>query len=207
MKNYNKIIEEIIEIGQRLGRKNYTPGYSGNISARFGKNIIITTSGSSNGFLTKEDFVETNFEGKAINSNKKPSSEKLLHIEFYKKRPDINYIIHVHPAGLSAFASSGKDLMSPIMAENVFYFGGIPLAEYGLPSSTDLVNNTAKYFADYDAILMANHGFIIGSKTLEDAYQKLEIAEEYAKTVIYTNVLGGAKILTNSEAEAILSLR
>ena len=54
---------------------------------------------------------------------------------------------------------------------------------------------------------MANHGFIIGSKTLEDAYQKLEIAEEYAKTVIYTNVLGGAKILTNSEAEAILSLR
>jgi hypothetical protein len=29
------------------------------------------------------------------------------------------------------------------MAENVFYFGGIPLAEYALPSSMELVENTS----------------------------------------------------------------
>ena len=68
------------------------------------------------------------------------------------------------------------------MAENVFYFGGIPLAKYALPSTMELVENTAKFFDKYDAVLMENHGFIIGSSTLEDAYQKLEIAEEYAKT-------------------------
>ena len=201
------LIEKMIEIGKRLGSKNYTPGYSGNLSARYGDNIIITTSGSSNGFLTKGDFVETDFSGKAVDSEKRPSSEKLLHLEFYKIRPDVNYIIHVHPAGLSAFASSGRDLMAPIMAENVFYFGGIPLAEYGLPSSVELVENTSKYFDKYDAVLMANHGFIIGSHSIEDAYQKLEIAEEYAKTVIYTEVLGGAKQLSNAQAESILALR
>ena len=190
-----------------MGYKNYTPGYSGNLSARFGDNVIITTSGSSNGYLKPEDFVEIDFSAKAVNSNKKPSSEKLLHLEFYKMRPDINYIIHVHPAGLSAFASSGRDLLQPIMAENVFYFGGIPLAEYALPSSMDLVHNTSVYFDKYDAVLMANHGVIIGSKTIEDAYQKLEIAEEYAKTVIYTEALGGAKLLTNEQANAILALR
>ena len=205
--NYSDIVAKLIEIGQRMGVKNYTPGYSGNISARYGNNVIITTSGSSNGYLTPEQFVEINFEGSAVNSDKKPSSEKLLHLEFYKKRSDINYIIHVHPAGLSAFASSGRDLMKPVMAENVFYFGGIPLAEYALPSSMDLVKNTSVYFDKYDTVLMANHGVIIGSKTLEDAYQKLEIAEEYAKTVIYTEVLGGAKLLTNEQADAVLALR
>lgn len=209
MMNCNKmdLIKDIIEIGHRLRDRNYSPGYSGNISVRLGDNVLITSSGSSNGYLTENDFVEIGFDGKPINSEKKPSSEKLLHIEFYKKRPDIHAVIHVHPAGLSAFASSGNDLIAPIMAENVFYFGGIPLAKYGLPSSTELVENTSKYFYDYDAVLMANHGFIIGSKSLEDAYQKLEIAEEYAKTVIYSNILGGAKILSDKEADAILSLR
>ena len=205
--NKKNIIKSIIEIGHRLGSKNYTPGYSGNISSRYKNHMIITTSGSSNGFLTENDFVETAFDGKSLEKDKKPSSEKLLHIAFYQKRPDVNHIIHVHPAGLSAFASSGLDLLEPIMAENVFYFGGIPLAEYGLPSSKKLVENTEKYFDKYDAVLMANHGFIIGSSTLEDAYQKLEIAEEYAKTVIYTKVLGGAKILDKQDANEILKLR
>lgn len=209
MMNYNKseIISNLIEIGRRMGAKNYTPGYSGNISARFGENIIITTSGSSNGYLSESDFVEMDFEAKSLEDGKKPSSEKLLHIEFYRVRQDINYILHVHPAGLSAFASAGKDLMEPVMAENVYYFGGIPLAEYALPSSTKLVENTAKFFKDYDAVLMANHGFIIGSKTLEDAYQKLEIAEEYAKTVIYSSVLGGPKPLNKTEQAKVLALR
>lgn len=206
---YNKkdAIKSIIEIGHRMSIRHYTPGYSGNISVRLSNTVLITASGSSNGYLNEDDFVEIDFDAKPVDSNKKPSSEKLLHLEFYKYRPEFNAIIHVHPAGLSAFASAGKSLLEPIMAENVFYFGGIPIAEYGLPSSTELVKNTAKYFKDYDAILMANHGVIIGSKTLEDAYQKLEIAEEYAKTVIYTKSLGGAKILSDEQAEAILKLR
>ena len=205
--SYRETAEKLIEIGKRLGSKNYTPGYSGNLSARIEEKVLITTSGSSNGYLSIDDFVLIDFEGKPVDSDKKPSSEKLLHLEFYRQRPDINYIIHVHPAGLSAFASAGKDLLEPIMAENVFYFGGIPLAEYGLPSSEDLVKNTSVYFKDYDCVLMANHGVIIGSKTLEDAYQKLEIAEEYAKTVIYTNILGGPKKLNEKQAQEILALR
>jgi len=201
------LILEMIEAGTFMGQKNYTPGYSGNISARYNNNIIITVSGSSNGKLSMNDFVEIDFAGNPVNSNLKPSSEKFLHIEFYKKRPDINYIIHAHPACLSAFAASGKDLMSPVMAENVFYFGGIPLAEYALPSSKQLVENTSSYFDKYDAVLMANHGVIIGSRTINDACQKLEIAEEYAKTVIFTGVLGGAKPLSDEEANKILELR
>ena len=97
--------------------------------------------------------------------------------------------------------------MAPIMAENVFYFGGIPLAEYALPSTMELVDNTVKYFDKYDAVLMANHGFVIGSKTIEDAYLKLELAESYAQVVINTQLLGGAKELTAKQAEAILKLR
>lgn len=201
------LTSEIIRYGKLCGEKNYTPGYSGNISARFKDGMLITTSGSSNGYLKKSQIVYTDMEGVSLERNKKPSSEKKLHAGIYKLRPEINYIIHVHAPYLSSFVSAGKDLMSPIMAENVFYFGGIPLADYALPSSTELVDNTVKFFDKFDAVLMANHGFIVGSKTMEDAYMKLELAESYAQVVINTTILGGAKILSDAESQAILDLR
>lgn len=201
------LTEKIIRYGRLCGEKNYSPGYSGNISARYKDGMLITVSGSANGYLTKNDVVYADFDGNSLERGKKPSSEKFLHIELYKMRPDFNFIIHVHSPYLSAFASSGKDLMAPIMAENIYYFGGIPLAEYALPSSMELVKNTAKYFNEYDAVLMANHGFIVASKTMEDAYLKLELAETYAQVVINTEILGGAKQLTQEQANEIYKLR
>jgi L-fuculose-phosphate aldolase len=207
MYSREELENKIIEYGRICGEKNYTPGYSGNISARYKDGMLITTSGSANGYLKHEQIVFTDFGGNSLETGKKPSSEKFLHIEIYKIRPEFNFIIHVHAPYLSSFASSGRDLMAPIMAENVFYFGGIPLAEYALPSTMELVNNTVKYFDKYDAVLMANHGFVIGSKTIEDAYLKLELAESYAQVVLNTEILGGAKILNDEQAQAILSLR
>lgn len=205
--DYKKTISELIYYGKLAGEKNFTPGYSGNFSARYGENIIITASGTANGYLTEEDFVVIDFDGNLIEGNGKPSSEKFLHLEFYKKRPDVNYIIHVHPVYLSAFASSGRDLTAPVMPENVFYFGEIPLAEYGLPGSRDLVEKTARFFSTHDAVLMANHGVIIGSATLRDAYMKLELAESYAQTIAVCEVLGGAKYLTNEQVKEIIALK
>ena len=207
MLSKSKQIEKIIKYGKICGEKNYTPGYSGNISARYKDGLLITTSGSSNGYLTPNDIVYINNEGNSLEQGKKPSSEKFLHIEIYKRRPEINYVIHVHAPYLSSFASAGRDLMAPVMAENVFYFGGIPLAKYALPSSRELVENCMSYFDKFDAILMENHGFIVGAKTMEDAYLKLELAESYAQVVLNTYILGGAKILTSDEEKEFLALR
>ena len=207
MSKLDNLKKEIIEYGKLAGVKNFTPGYSGNFSARYGDKILITTSGSSNGYLAEDELVLVDFEGKSLEEGKKPSSEKMLHVEFYKQRPDVNYIIHVHPVFLSSFACCQIALDEPIMAENVFYFGQIPLAEYGLPGSMDLVEKTAKYFKDYDAILMANHGFVVGDKTIKDAFLKLELAESYAQVVFNTKMMGGAVLFNQEQVDEINSLK
>lgn len=203
----SKLKQEIIFYGKLAGDKNFTPGYSGNFSARYGDKILITSSGSANGYLSEDELVVMDFEGNLIEGNKKPSSEKMLHVEFYKQRPDVNYIIHVHSPYLSSFACCHVALDEPIMAENVFYFGQIPLAQYGLPSSKDLVEKTAKYFKEYDAVLMANHGFIVGDKTIKDAFLKLELAESYAQVVFNTKVMGNPVLFTKEQVEEINSLK
>ena len=89
MSKLDNLKKEIIEYGKLAGVKNLTPGYSGNFSARYGDKILITTSGSSNGYLAEDELVLMDFEGKSLKEGKKPSSEKMLHVEFYKQRPDV----------------------------------------------------------------------------------------------------------------------
>lgn len=203
----NELKKELIEYGRLAGVKNFTPGYSGNLSARYGDKILITSSGSANGYLSEDELVLMDFDGNLLEGNKKPSSEKMLHAEFYKQRSDVNYIIHVHSPYLSTFSCCHIPLDEPIMAENVFYFGQIPLAEYGLPSSMDLVEKTSKYFKEYDAVLMANHGFIVGDKTIKDAFLKLELAESYAQVVFNTKVMGKPVLFTKEQVDEINSLK
>lgn len=205
-----QIKNEIIKYGDIIDAKSLSPGTSGNLSMRYEDKILITSSGSSNGDLAYEDLVLIDFNGNPVESmgvQKKASSEKMLHVEFYKKRPDVNAIIHVHPPCLSAFAIARVGLEEPFMAENVFYFGKIPMADYALPSSMELVNNTAKYFEDYSAVLMANHGFIVGDVDMVQAYLKLELAESYAQVVLNAKLLGGAVALSDKEVADIEALK
>lgn len=202
-----KLKNKLIEYGKLAGVKNFTPGFSGNLSVRCDDKILITASGTANGYLEDNDFALIDFSGNIVSGNKKPSSEKMLHIKYYELRKDINCIFHVHSPYLTAFAASGKSLNQNILAEIVYCFKEIPLAEYALPGSEELVNNTSKYFKDYDVVLMENHGVIIGGKNIKDAYLKLELCEAYAQTVLFSNLLGGVKILQEEEVKKIYALR
>ncbi len=197
---------ELIEYGRMAGDKNYTPGISGNLSARCGDMVVITSSGVANGYLSENDFAVVDFDGNAI-EGEKPSSERMLHIEFYKKRPEMNYVMHVHSPYLTAFATAGIALDDKISPEIIYCFEKIPLAEYSIPGSKELVEKTSKYFENYDVVLMANHGVIIAGKDIKDAFYKLDLCENYAKTVICAKLLGGAKILPEEEVEKIYLLR
>lgn len=204
---FEELKNELIEYGKLAWVKNFTPGFSGNLSARCGDKILITATGTANGYLSEDDFALIDFDGNKIEGDKKPSSEKMLHVEFYRQREDINYIFHVHSPYLTAFSAAGKALDKNILAEIVYCFDYIPLAEYALPGSKELVVNTSKFFKDFDVVLMANHGVIVGGKDVKDAYLKLELCEAYAQTVLFSNLLGGAKMLPSEEVKKIYSLR
>ena len=203
----DSIKQEIIKYGSLAGVKNFTPGISGNISVRYGDKVVITASGSANGYLEPEDLVVTDFDGNLIDGCKNASSEKFLHIEFYKKRPDVNCVFHVHSPYLTAFASCGIGLTEGVSPEIIYCFGEIPVAEYAIPGSDELVKKTSKFFDKFDVVLMQNHGVVIAAGTVKEAYLKLELAEMYAKTIICTKFLGGAKILSKEEIEKIYLLR
>ena len=205
--NKDELKKEIIKYGEKLGEKNMTTGTSGNISVRFGENILISASGTCLADLTSDEIVEIDKDCKVVDSDQKASSEKNLHNAIYQLRPDINAIVHCHAPYISSFAVCHIPLSKPIISENVFYFGEIPLAQYALPGSQKLVENTIDFFKEHSAVLMANHGIIIGANNLKNAYYMMETAEAYAQIYLNSIVLGGGKDLSPEDIEEIKQLR
>ena len=198
--------QEIIEFGKQLYDKDLTFATSGNISVRTEEGILITASGSSLGRLKEEDIVLIDMEGNVI-SGRKPSCEKMLHVEVYKLREDVNAIIHTHPLFLTSFASCHQVLNEPIMSENILYFEEIPVAEYSMPSSMELVEKTVKYLKDRDVTMMANHGAIAVADNLLNAFYKMETAEYYAKVTLNTRILGNPKYLSDKDVQDLINLK
>lgn len=199
--------KEVVKFGKMLYDKDLTSATSGNISVFNGKSIFITATGSALGFLKEDDIVEINLNGNELSLGKKASSEKKMHIAIYKLRPDINAIIHCHSPFTTAFAACRQELSSPIIAENILYFEKIPVARYAMPSSQELVNNTVKEFENYDTVLMANHGIVAGGSDLTNAFHKIETAETYAKTFVFSKIIGNQALLNEKELNDLLELR
>ena len=76
-----------------------------------------------------------------------------------------------------------------------------------MPGSEKLVENSAKFFAKHNAVLLANHGIILGAKDIKNAYYLMETAETYAQIYLNSMLLGGAKELNKKEIEEIYALR
>lgn len=184
-----EIKNNIIEIGKRLYNKGLTTGMSGNISFRQNGQIFVTATCTCLGEMSEFEITILDEAGNIVNNNKiKPSSESMMHVEIYKKRPDINAIIHAHPPFSTALALSGESNFPAILAEPVVQLGNILLAKYKTPSTIELAQEVAKYFENGDAVLMANHGAVACGHDLKETFYKLETLEFYSQVYLYSGM-------------------
>ena len=114
-----KAAQEILYWAKRAYGAKMVPGTSGNISllcpvTKTDSAMLLSASGVCLGDMEARDIAVLNSEGKVLN-NVKPSSEKLMHLEIYKKRPDIKAIIHIHCPYATSFAVCHKEMNEPIL--------------------------------------------------------------------------------------------
>lgn len=202
------IKNNILEIGEKLYKGGFAHGISGNISFRQNGQIFITATGTCLGEMTETDIVILDEEGNIIgNNNIKPSSEKMMHVEIYKNRPEINSIIHAHPTYCTALAVSGETNLPAILAEPVVMFGNsIPIVKYETPSTIELAKSVAKFFEKNDAVLMANHGATVCGRDLKETFYKLETLEFYSKVYLFSGLLGKRSVLPEEKIQELLKL-
>ncbi|MEN2776782.1 class II aldolase/adducin family protein [Acetivibrio clariflavus] len=198
-----ELVKKILEISKLMYDKGFVNPYEGNISILDGEQIYITPAGVCKGFLTEDMIVVTDINGNVLEGMYKPSSEIKLHLAAYKLRSDVKAVIHAHPPYSTAYAVANKPIETKGYTEMITFFGKIPLAKYGQPSTEQISVGIEEFIDNYDIILLANHGIITVGNDIYNAFFKLEAAESMAKTLLLTKLLGGEKELPESELERL----
>ena len=186
-----KNVSEIIEVSKKIYDKGLVCGKSGNISARFGNYIAITPTLKSLGDLKEKDIVLVDFEGNTLTKGK-PSSEVNMHLEIYKKRNDVNAIVHTHSPYATGFAFTEKKL------KRLEGFGAVKnpflsSIDYEKPGSDELAQKASDGISDEDVLILKNHGVLCVGGTLAEAESLAGFVEETAKTQFISHMLNNVE--------------
>ncbi len=174
-------------------------GTSGNVSARLGAGMLVTPSGVTPDRLTAETMVEVDVEGRCAPGAPKPSSEWRMHQGLYARRPDVNAVVHCHARHATILACAGRSI--PPMHYMVAVGGKthIPLAPYATFGTDALSRGVAETLDGGYACLMANHGLIVASTSLDRSLAIAEEVEEQAAVYWGTLAIGGPNVLSESQ--------
>jgi L-fuculose-phosphate aldolase len=199
---------EIVEVGRRVYERGYVASNDGNISARLDeKRVVITPTGVSKGFMSPDDLIVVDLEGKVVAGTKKPSSELFMHLSVYKHRSDVMSVCHAHPPYATGFAVAGIPLDKCILPEVIIVLGGIPIVEYGTPGTSEFFKPVLKIIDKYDAFLLANHGALTIGKDVVNAYHKMETLEHFAHIAFVAQQLGHMNVLNPEQVRKLTDLR
>lgn len=199
----------ICELGRRMWDKGWVAANDGNLSRRLGEGLyLVTPAGVSKGFLSPEMLLVVDGEGRPVpgaSASFRPSSETPLHLECYRRRPDVGGVCHAHPPASTAFACARMALDAPILGEMVMTLGQVPCAPYGRTGTDELPQAAGPLLEGHDAVLLANHGAVTLGVDLEQAYWRMETLEHAAQVHLNARALGGGVSLSPRQVQELRS--
>ncbi len=162
--------ELVVQAGHMLLERGLVERTWGNISARISENrFVITPSGLSYESMKPEYLAIYDISDGSWLGPCKPSSEKGIHADAYRLRPDAAFVIHTHQDMASICGITGHSLESdePLLGDKV------PCAAYGLSSTKKLRRAVAEELENNPqskAILMRRHGVLCVGNDMEEAF-------------------------------------
>ena len=196
----DNIKSELARFCRRMYERGLVAGKEGNGSARADDDTVwVTPTDINKGDVTEDVLVRIDMEGRVVEGAGEPTSERFVHLEFYRRRGDVRAVMHGHPPFSTAFAAARRPLPTGILPELIATISDIALVPYGTAASPELARAIAPYCRGHHAFLLQNHGSLAVGGSVEEAYYRLEVVEAYAKTVWAAEALGGARPLRDDQ--------
>ena len=185
------IRDEVIRTVEEMYAHGLITSTGGNVSVRIpGKDEIwITPNSSFKGALRPDMLVRVDLEGNPIgDSPYAPSSERMLHCAVYRNNPSVGAVIHSHAPKATILGLAGLPFL-PISTEAAF-IGEIPRVPFIMPGTVELADAVGAAAKDAHAVIMQNHGLIVGGPNLRHASDMTLIIEQTADKLIACHMLG-----------------
>jgi L-fuculose-phosphate aldolase len=137
----------------------------------------------------------------------RPTSELLMHLEAYRRRPDVHGVVHAHPITAVALSIADISLAECVVPEAVVVLGLVPTTPYANPSSEENQRAIADVIVSHDAVVLRYHGTLTVGADVNEAYLRLETLEHTAKIIALTKLLGGGPALPPEQVVKLLDAR
>lgn len=181
---------EIAYFMRRLYRQGLTTTSGGNISVRDGDTLWITPGGTDKGRMLTSDVGRLRLaDGLSADPHFQPTCEANMHMALYRARPDLKAIVHAHPVTASAFAAANCHVSNRLLSESYVVLGEIVRVGYQKFGSPELAAAVAAAAQAGNVLLLGNHGAIALGQTLLQAFDRLEVLENAARTTLICEYL------------------
>lgn len=185
-----------------LAREGHESGLAGQVTARAEAPQAWWTLQFGYGFdeATTERMVLVDEDLKPLRGGR-PNPGTRFHVWIYRKRPDVNAIIHTHAPYASALAATGQALKT-IHMDSAMLHGTAHLAEWpGVPVADDEGRIISAALGSAKTILLANHGLLAAGASVEEAAYLAVFFERAARMQLRAMAAGGFREVRPELAE------
>lgn len=177
--------------------------HTGHINASVrvdGERMLLTPTGLA-GELRAETLAVVRHDGHVEEGTISASTSEIIgmHVAVYRARDGVMSVIHTHSPHLTAFALAHRPL--PCRYEALLRHGQtgavpvVPWAPRGSEASTRGIGEALASHPGSAAVLLANHGVLVGGPSAAAAAKLLVVLEEAAAAELRAVSLGGARDL------------
>lgn len=166
------IKEKIVLVSRILYAHGHASGLAGQITARLDESMDFWTQqmglGMEESLVT--NLLHVNTKMQVIEGDGMPNPANRFHTWIYRARPDVRCIIHTHPIYTSALSMLAQPLKVAHMDSCALYddVGFLPKWP-GIPVSDQEGETICRSLGKKRAVLLANHGLLVVSSSVEEA--------------------------------------
>jgi ribulose-5-phosphate 4-epimerase/fuculose-1-phosphate aldolase len=218
MNDLDELRERVARACRILGKLELTNNILGHISARVPgtDRILIRARGPGQPgvrFTTADDVIEVDLNGRKVAGREGLTSpgEVAIHTSLYRARPEVNGVVHAHPATAVLFTCCDKPLLPIIGAFNPsavrLWREGIPTYPRSvLVADDELGRELADLMRDRRACLMRGHGITTVGPDVEEATLTAIALNDLAEMNYRAYLLGDPKPIPDDELESVVAV-
>jgi methylthioribulose-1-phosphate dehydratase len=185
---FRQRITQLCEAGHELYACGMLPATSGNLSTRLpDERILITVSGCHKGRLDESHLMLIDSTGNPLDSDQ-PSAETALHLQIYRRFPEVNAVLHAHSVNATLLSRLNMDACVPEGYELLKVFPDITTHEscitipnFANDQDVDRLARTIDAWMDkhepVPGYLISSHGFYTWGTSIMEALRHAEALE------------------------------
>jgi len=173
----------------------------GSYSVRLSKDsFLITPYGEDRVYIEPEDIVRVDYNYRE--AGKHPSRSVQLHKMIYDMHPEINAITIANPKHIMAFAVTHTPIDSRTIPESYICMRQVGRVPFGT-SILEPAKVAAMFNEKMPVVIVENDCVISTGNSLINAFDKLEVAEFTANTIIHAKMIGDIVMISDKEVDDI----